>query len=139
MVVAAVYPCDSTVSASLSNNYTNASLAHSGLLLMPAESVGSLTLSNTVTLVSNSRRSLTESVGHCVERPMAVDSTRTAGNCVASASLPTSSSLSNHSSVLRGLGPAFASTAVSFNSTPLLKSTGSAIHRVENVSRLLSK
>jgi len=128
------------VSHSPSNNCTIASVANSGLLLTAPASVGPPSaLSNTVTLVSNSRRSLTESVGHCVERPMAVDSVRIAGNCVAPTSLPTSSSLSNHSSAaLRGLGPACASTAVSFSSTPLLKSAGSAIHRMESVARLLN-
>lgn len=133
LVVFAAYPCDSTVSVSPSSNCAIASLANSRLLLTSTASVGP-SPSNVVTLVANSRRSLTGSVGHCVERPTAaVDSVRIAGNCVAPPS--SQSSLANHSSVLRGLGPACASTAVSFSSTPLLKSAGSAIHRMETVPR----
>jgi len=138
LLVVAAYPCDSTVCVSPSNSCTIASLVNSRLLLTSAASVGSSSSSSSsATLVSNSRHLLTESVGHCVERPIAVDSVRIAGNCVVPTSLPTSSSLSNHSSVLRGLGPACASTAVSFSSAPLLKSAGSAIHRMESVPRLV--
>ena len=129
-----VYVADST-SISPSNNCTAALLASRGLLHTSAAPVdsSSSSSSHTVTVVT-SRYSLTESVGHCVERPMTVDSVRIVGNCIA----PTSSSLSNHSSALRGLGPACASTAVSFSSAPLLKSAGSAIHRMENVPRLIT-
>ena len=121
----------------LSNNCSVTSLADGGLL---CTSVGPLSSSSshTVTVVTNSRHSLTDSVGHCVDRPTtAADAVRLTGNCVAPSSSP---SLSNHSSssALRALGPVCASTAVSFTSAPLLKSAGSAIHRMENVSRLLT-
>lgn len=130
MLVVTVCPADAMMSASPSNNSTVVSLADSSLL---HTSAAPSSLSHTVTVVTSSRHSLTESVGHCVERPTAVDSVRIVGNCVA----PASSSVANHSSSLRGLGQACASTAVSFSPTPLLKSAGAAIHRMESVPRLV--
>jgi len=134
LLVITVYPADALMLVSPSNNCAATSVSSSGLLHTSPASVESSSLSHTVTVVTGSRHSLTESVGHCVDRPVAaVDSVRIVGNCIASST----SSLSNHSSALRGLGPACASTAVPFGSTPLLKSAGSAIHRMESVPRLL--
>lgn len=127
-VLLTVYCADAIGSSSVSNNCATVSLADSGLLRTSSASSSS----HAVTVVTGSRHLLTESVGHCVERPVTmVDSERVVGNCVPSSS----SSLSNHSSSLRGIGPALASTAVPFSSSPLLKSAGSAIHRMESVPR----
>jgi len=136
LIVVAACDAGSATSASQHNSCPIASLAKTSAAASAGSSSSSSSLpssSHTVTVVTNSRHSLTDSVRHCVERPMFADSVRIAGNCVA----PSSSSLSNHSSPLRALGPACASTAVSFSSAPLLKSAGSAIHRMENVSRFL--
>ena len=139
LIVVAACDAGSATSASQHNSCPIASLAKTSAAASAGSSSSSSSSSSlpssshTVTVVTNSRHSLTDSVRHCVERPMFADSVRIAGNCVA----PSSSSLSNHSSPLRALGPACASTAVSFSSAPLLKSAGSAIHRMENVSRFL--
>ena len=134
LLIVTVYPADVVMLVSPSSNCTASSVSSSGSLHTSSASVESSSLSHTVTVVTGSRHSLTESVGHCVDRPVpTVDSVRIVGNCIA----PSTSSLSNHSSVLRGLGPACASTAAPFSSTPLLKSAGSAIHRMESVPRLL--
>jgi len=135
LVVVTADAARSVVSACPSNSYTVVPLANSGLLHTSEVAVeSSSSSSHTVNVVTSSKHSLTESVGHCVERPMAVDSVRIVSNCVA----PTSSSLSNHSAALRGLSPTCASTAVSFSSAPLLKSASSAIHRMETLPRLLN-
>jgi len=135
LIVVAACDAGSSTSASQHNTCPIASLAKTSVAASAGSSSSSSlpSSSHTVTVVTNSRHSLTDSVRHCVERPMFADSVRIAGNCVA----PSSSSLSNHSSPLRALGPACASTAVSYSAAPLLKSAGSAIHRMENVSRFL--